>query len=509
MATHINIENENQFSVQNILQYFSTIINKPIIIKNQKLYDQSVTHESVHIDSYEILEFLGDSVIGFIIANYLYKRFPTQNESFLTELKIKIVNSHMLSWLCRCIKLHKLIRINNTKTLNYEKIYEDVFESFIGAFYIENDLEHTKQVIIGIIENPNFVDMTDLIINDYNYKKKLMITFQKNLDGRLPVFHTLNFIDTKLFHIIVCHPNGDILGIGISKTIKMAQQSACKMALQNYILKESEYHSLLDKKKFEKTIDTQFNEKNIKISQQDIIHIWNKYIQLDHIQSQSINVELYQSAFIHKSYLQCNQPNSTFSMCHSNERLNFLGNSLLMYFITEYLYWMYPGKNEGFLTKIKTSEIQNKNIFQYCQELNLNKYLILTKSDEINRMNSSHSEQLFCSLLAAMYLDQGILLTKKWVFEFWKSSSKMTQVNDENYKHQLLLKIQENPEYKFYKYPFPTYNIVHNETNYEKRIFTIEVYDPKGCILGKGVGKTKKEAEQNASKDALSIINNY
>lgn len=485
-----------------VISICEKLISESITIMNPLLYEQAVTHESFSPDkSYQRLEFLGDSIIGFVVAEYAIRRFKKQNESFLTELKIKIVNSNMLSWLCKCMRLHQQIRI--VDKLNQDKIYEDVFESFIGAFYIENGIQKTSKLIIAIIENPNFVDMTDLIVNDYNFKKKLMIMMQKNLDGRLPVFHTLNVPETKLFHIVVCHPNGDILGIGISNTIKLAQQSACKMALLNYKPEESDYHYLIDKRKFEKVTDNTENEKNIYITEEIIIDFWKKYdVRIEKIN----NLDTYQSAFIHKSY-NISTEESGHKKYSSNERLNFLGNSLLMYMITEYLYHLYPNHNEGFLTKLKTTEIQNKNLYQYCILLNINKYLILSKNDEFNRNNPSHSEQLFCSLVGAMYIDQGLESVKMWLFNMWKQESKMVNFQDENYKHQLLLKIQENPEYKFYKYPFPSYRIVCNETNYEKKNFTIEVLDPNMKIIGKGHGKTKKEAEQDASKNALMLMN--
>jgi ribonuclease-3 len=488
------------------------ILNEHLLISenSRKLFEQSVTHESFDSNnSYERLEFLGDSILGWVVANYLCKRFSKQNESFLTEMKIKIVNSNMLSWLCRCIKLNIYIKIKDN--INPNKIYEDVLESFIGAFYLNFGFFKTEKLIILILENPNFVDFTDLIMNDYNYKKKLMILLQKKLDGRLPVFHILPLAGNpsdepdseNLFHSVVCHPNGKILGLGISKTIKLAQQSACKMALENIEPEfESEYQKYLDRKKFEKMLDFQINEKNILIDVNTIKEIWYRYLPESSRNIEISNITNYQSAFIHKSYFLIND--EKYQNFTSNERLNFLGNSLLMYYITDFLYKKYPNEDEGFLTKIKTSEIQNRNLFQYCTLLDLNKFLVLSKNDEFNRFNQSHSEQLFCSFIASMYLDQGLEKTKEWIFELWKKESRMVNISDENFKHQLLLKIQENPIYKFYKYPFPTYKILGSETNFEKKIFTVQVFDPNGKIIGKGVGKTKKDAEQSASKNALS-----
>jgi ribonuclease-3 len=488
-----------------IIQYCEFLLQKQLYVDSEKLllFERSVTHESVDPKcSYERLEWLGDSIMGYIIASLLCNRFPNQNENFLTEIKIKIVNSSMLSWLCRCIKLHVHIRISDSINLN--KIQEDVFEAFVGAFYLSYGMNDTYLLVTRIIENPNFVDFTDLILNDHNYKKRLMITLQKSMDGRLPVFHTLPSPDN-LFYVVVCHPNGSIMGVGVSKIIKLAQQSACKMALERVNCIQDadhmEYQSLLEKRRFEKVVDYEINENNIFITKEDITSIWRKYgIELDEIN----NINVYQSALIHKTYLQVGDPR--YAPFGSNEKLNFLGNSVLMYFITEYLYQKYPTENEGFLTRIKTSEMQNRILFSYCLLLELNKFIVLARNDEPNRFHQSHSEQLFCSYLAAMTMDQGLDVTRRWVYTLWNTEQRMVNVVDENYKHQLLLRIQENQAYKFYKYPFPTYRIVASETNFEKKIFSIEVLDPNGLVIGNGVGKTKKEAEQTASKNALDRL---
>lgn len=492
--------------------------------RNMRLYTQAVTHNSVSdTECYERLEFLGDSVIGFVVAEYLHARFDDQPESFLTDMKIRIVNSDMLAWLCQCMGLHRHVRVE--ENIKYEKVYEDVFEAFVGAFYLQNGLDAARQFVVALLENPNFVDMTRLILHDGNYKKRLMMLIQKHTDGRMPVFHTLDFMDTNTFHIVVCHPNGDVLGIGVSKTIKLAQQSACKMAL-DHVTAESlsaAAESMLSASDLfgartraprgappRADGDDVVNDFNVPVTRKVVCEIWDMYRLSDDgaaifdVDVDKIDTSMYQSAFIHKLWSNMNDP--YYGTYKSNERLNFLGNSLLMYLITQYLYETYPDEAEGFLTKIKTAEIESKNVQTYARLLQLERYVVLPRFEEHARAAGTYGEQAFCALLAAMYLDQGAARVRAWTFEMWRRTGRMRNVVDENYKHQLLLKIQENPAYKFYRYPFPTYRIVPDRTNYENKVFTVEVLDPKETVIGEGCGPTKKDAEQAASRAALAAI---
>ena len=91
--------------------------------------------------SYERFEYLGDSVLSTTVANYLYQRYPDQNEGFLTKMRSKLVNGHMLGDLCRKVGLSKWVIISkqieeNNGRDNY-KILEDVFEAFICAIFLD------------------------------------------------------------------------------------------------------------------------------------------------------------------------------------------------------------------------------------------------------------------------------------------------------------------------------------------------------------------------------------
>ena len=144
------------------------------------------------------MEYLGDSILGATIASYLFERFPQEEEGFMTRLRTKIVNGEMLGSLALKMDLspHMVISRHvedrcNGRT-NY-RILEDVFESFIGALYLdfnEKEVEHPKMefysglgfqvcqlFIIGIIEE--LIDFSDLILNDYNFKDQLLDIFNR------------------------------------------------------------------------------------------------------------------------------------------------------------------------------------------------------------------------------------------------------------------------------------------------------------------------------------------
>jgi dsRNA-specific ribonuclease len=91
--------------------------------------------------SYERLEFLGDSLLGMIVTNYLYLRFPDQNEGFLSKIRTKIVNGRMLGYLSEKIGLPKFAiiskQVEESGGRNNYKIMEDIFEAFLGALYLD------------------------------------------------------------------------------------------------------------------------------------------------------------------------------------------------------------------------------------------------------------------------------------------------------------------------------------------------------------------------------------
>ena len=192
--------------------------------------------------SYETLEFLGDSLLGSIIAEYLYTRYYdifNQNEGFLTKLKNKIVNGESLSKLSLYLGFDKFMIISkhieeNCNGRKTQSILEDIFEAFIGAFYLDtNDYMLLKQFICSVIES--FIDFSDLIINDTNYKDQLLRYFQ-NIYKEHPKYNTDNPVvqgNNNIFTSYVVY-NNNIVASGTGETKKKSEQDASKNALIKY-----------------------------------------------------------------------------------------------------------------------------------------------------------------------------------------------------------------------------------------------------------------------------------
>lgn len=188
---------------------------------------------------YERLEFLGDSILGYIIAKYMYIRYPDQSEGFLSKMRTKIVNGRMLGFLSQTIGFTKYAiiskQIEEINGRDNYKILEDIFEAFIGALYIDsNDIKLVENWIINIIEK--HIDMVDLIIKNINYKDTL-ISFMQNRFQDMPKFLETNVSQNnmqKIFTYIVKDRDNNILGSANGNTKKDAENNCAYEALKYY-----------------------------------------------------------------------------------------------------------------------------------------------------------------------------------------------------------------------------------------------------------------------------------
>ncbi len=128
--------------------------------------------------NYERLEFLGDAVLGAIVAELLYKFFPNQDEGFLTRVRSKVVSRESLNELAINIGLDKEVVAKSDISHN-KHIYGDVFEAFVGAMFLDQGFVNTKRFIEKFIF-PNFFDIKNLVAVDTNYKSRLIEWGQKN-----------------------------------------------------------------------------------------------------------------------------------------------------------------------------------------------------------------------------------------------------------------------------------------------------------------------------------------
>jgi ribonuclease III len=153
---------------------------------NLKLYDLAFVHKSAstfdsqgNLVNNERLEFLGDAILGAIIADFLYNRFPQQDEGFLTKNRSKLVNRTFLTRLTFDMGLNVFIDSNTTKNIDKSHIYGDALEALIGAIYLDTDYQTTKFFVTKRILS-QFVNMNEIEQKDSNFKSQLIEWSQKN-----------------------------------------------------------------------------------------------------------------------------------------------------------------------------------------------------------------------------------------------------------------------------------------------------------------------------------------
>ena len=152
-------------------------------ISNLDLYERAFTHKSALKEdetlsgSFETLEFIGDSVLGFVITKFLYDRYEDKQEGFLTKARTKLVRGETLAKIATKMELYKWIKMDEKGMRNEwnhnPKILEDAFEALIGAIYMDMGLLHAKEFILRIYNDPSFVNMDSIMVDD-NYKDHLM-----------------------------------------------------------------------------------------------------------------------------------------------------------------------------------------------------------------------------------------------------------------------------------------------------------------------------------------------
>lgn len=159
---------------------------------NDQLYKLAFRHTSASVktivagfkESNERLEYLGDSVLGMIIAEYLFKKYPFKDEGFLTEIRSRIVNRESLNKVARKIGLDDLItfdgnRVTHTRT----SMYGDAMEALIGAIYLDKGFKFTRKFIIKILI-ANYFDLDEVIKNNANYKS-ILLTWAQSLSKKV------------------------------------------------------------------------------------------------------------------------------------------------------------------------------------------------------------------------------------------------------------------------------------------------------------------------------------
>ncbi len=227
----------------------------------------------------------------------------------------------------------------------------------------------------------------------------------------------------------------------------------------------------------------------------------SEYVDLEafegHIQYHFQNKHLLLEALSHSSY--ANEKRKT---RNSNERLEFLGDSVLSIVVSDFLFRKYPNLPEGELTKLRASMVCEKALHVFAQEIHLGDFLLLGKGEEHTggRTRSSILADAFEAVIAAIYLDGGMEPAKRHILRFIPEDPEVEEpVGFQDYKTQLQEVIQKNPEEKV------EYVLIDEVGPDHDKAFTVEVC-LNSNVIGTGVGHSKKAAEQLAAKEALSLM---
>ena len=198
--------------------------------KKPDLFKLALLHKSIKSDeSNERLEFLGDAILGLIVAKYLFKLYPFKDEGFLTKIRSKIVNRDSLNDIGRKIGLKNLINIKRIKSKSYDSIYGDALEAIIGACYLEKGFDFCEDKVVQNIIVPYF-DLDNLTTQTHNFKSKVLEWAQKEkMKISFIVEKTSKSNKFSQFKSIL-KLNGKNISIGYGKSKKNAEKDASRLA---------------------------------------------------------------------------------------------------------------------------------------------------------------------------------------------------------------------------------------------------------------------------------------
>lgn len=209
------------------------------------------------------------------------------------------------------------------------------------------------------------------------------------------------------------------------------------------------------------------------------------------------NQKLLKIALTHSSYA-----NESGGKLESYERLEFLGDSILGMVTSEYIFKNYPQYPEGSLTKLRASLVCEKQLHLFSTELGISNFIKVSKGEQHcgGKHRPSIMADIFEAICAAIYLDAGMNEASKFILRFIIPALKNPMLSDiHDYKTDLQEVVQKNPEetieYVLVKETGP---------DHDKR-FTVEA-KINNNVVGRGTGKSKKEAEQHAARETLMLM---
>ncbi len=220
-----NIKNIVGFHPNDVFLFEKALIHKSAV------YD----HSSTYTESNERLEFLGDAILGAVVADYLFKKYPLKDEGFLTKMRSKIVSRHSLNDLAKKIGLDKIVIARLDKKSKTDSIYGNAFEALIGAIYLDRGTKACEKFILKRVLYP-YVSLERLESEETNFKSRAIEWAQK--EKRELVFEIISEFGegrNKIFEACV-KLDGEEVAWGKEKSKKKAEQIAANQFCQKFKL---------------------------------------------------------------------------------------------------------------------------------------------------------------------------------------------------------------------------------------------------------------------------------
>jgi ribonuclease-3 len=262
-----------------------------------------------------------------------------------------------------------------------------------------------------------------------------------------------------------------------------------------------------------------WNLANRRIPDAEILHILRSY----GIKDRPLRWDLFRQACVHSSYvdrqeveepvIMAPKPDNCMPLCKAdNEQIEFVGDSILGCIIAVYLHERYPDQDEGFLTRLRTRLVNNKQLGELAMKIGFHNWIIISRHVE-ELCNGRRNLRILGSMLeawvGAMYLDiydqnpgQAFIRAKTWLINLFENQVDFVALisEDNNFKDQLLKYYQAT-----YHVP-PKYKEVAIEGPLHDRTFTMGVLSPTGEVIALATARSKKVAEQKASYVALQKL---
>ena len=217
---------------QRVVHYLKSIIGYSP--RNYNLFMLATIHSSAAKsnaqgikESNERLEYLGDAILGSVVAEYLFKKFPYKDEGFLTEIRSRIVNRESLNQLGKKLGLENVIEVNKKISSPHKSIYGDTLEAIIGAVYLDRGYTYCNKFILQKLLEP-YYDLEAIIKSNPNAKSTIIEWAQKeNKEVEFETIDVQSHLNKKEFTVRVL-VDGKPLSTGYGNTKKKAEQNAAQ-----------------------------------------------------------------------------------------------------------------------------------------------------------------------------------------------------------------------------------------------------------------------------------------